>query len=183
VNILAQLQSADERVIQYAPLADFCDTFTGAMQSLYLLSFLLTADKDKAERCFVGSLGECDGIGAFVEWSRQWAPRAITRQAILMMRPAPEDTAHWSPISTKGPAPAQANDLFAGILSLGAFERFVFVLSVLEGHSDGHCQALLRCSRREIVIARELALRFLATIDTGGDHLQEASHAWQTFMN
>jgi hypothetical protein len=182
--MLAQLQSGDERVIQYATATDFCEIFTEEMHSLYLLSFLLTADKHKAERCFVGALGECgEGIGAFMEWSRLWARRAIIRQAILMIRPEPEDTDHWSPISTKGPAAAQKNGLFAAILSLGAFERFVFVLSILERQSVGDCLSLLRCSRSEVVIARVLALKFLATTDTGGDHLQEALHAWQTFMN
>jgi hypothetical protein len=154
------------------------------MHSLYLLSFLLTADKDKAEQCFIGGLGECvEGIGAFMEWSRLWARRAIIKQAILMIRPAPENTDYWSPISPKGPAAARNNGLFAAILSLCAFKRFVFVLSILEGQSDGDCLSLLRCSRREVVIARELALRFLVTTDTDDDHLQEAWHAWQTFMN
>jgi hypothetical protein len=153
------------------------------MHSLYLLSFMLTADKDKAEQCFIGGLGECvEGIGAFMEWSRLWARRAIIKQAVAMMRPAPKDTDHWSPISTKGPA-ALNNGLFAAILSLCAFERFVFVLSILEGQSDGDCLSLLRCSRREVVIARELALRFLVTTDTGGDHSQEALHAWRRFMS
>jgi hypothetical protein len=180
----AQLQDVDERVIQHATVNDFYAIFTEEMHSLYLLSFLLTADKDKAEQCFIGGLGECvEGIGAFMEWSRLWARRAIIKQAILMMRPAPKDTDHWSPINVKGPATALKDGLFAAILSLCAFERFVFVLSILEGHSDGDCLNLLSCSRSEVAMARELALRFLVTTDTGLDQRQEALHAWQTFMN
>ena len=57
--MLAQLQNVDETVIQYATATDFCKIFTEEMHSLYLLSFLLTADKDKAEQCFIGALGEC----------------------------------------------------------------------------------------------------------------------------
>ena len=182
--MLAQQQSGDERLIQYATVTDFCEIFTEEMHSLYLLSFLLTADKDKAEQCFVGALGECgEGIGAFMEWSRRWARRAIIRQAILIIRPKPEDTDHCSPIGTKRPSAGRKDGLFAAILSLRPFKRFVFVLSILEGQSDGDCLSLLRSSRREVVIARVSALRFLATTDTGGDHLQEALHAWQTFMN
>jgi hypothetical protein len=182
--MLAQLQSVGERAIPYATATDFCEIFTEEMHSLYLLSFLLTADKDKAERCFIGGLGDCvEGVGTFMEWSRLWARRAIIKQAILMMRPAPEDTDHWSSINAKGQAAARTNGLFAIILSLRTFERFVFVLSILEGQSDGDCLSLLKCSRRDAVIARELALRFLVTTDTGGDHLQEALHAWQTFMS
>jgi hypothetical protein len=182
--MLAQLQSLDERVLQDATVTDVCEIFTEEMQSLYLLSFLLTADKDKAEQCFIGALGECvEGIGAFMEWSRLWARRAIIKQAILMMRPAPENPDHWSPISAKAPAAAPKNGLVAAILSLCAFERFVFVLSILEGQSDGDCLSLLRCTRTEVVIARELALRFLVTTDTGGDHSQEGLHAWRSGLS
>ena len=144
--MLAQLQSVDERAIQYATVTDFCEIFTEEMHSLYLLSFMLTADKDKAEQCFIGGLGECvEGVGAFMEWSRLWARRAIMKQAILMMRPVPEDTDQGSLLSVNGPQTDHTNSLFAAILSLCSFERFVFVLSVLEGQSDADCLSLLRC--------------------------------------
>ena len=182
--MLAQLQSVDEGVIRDATAVDFRQVFTEEMHSLYLLSFLLTADKDKAEQCFIGGLGECvEGIGAFMEWSRLWARRAIMKQAILMMSPAPKDTDDWSPISAKGPAATPKNGLFAAILSLCTFERFVFVLSILEGQSDQDCLTLLRCSRTDVVIARELALNVLVANDTGGDHSQEALHAWRRFLS
>jgi hypothetical protein len=70
---------------------------------------------------------------------------------------APEDTDHWSVIGTKGPAAALNNGPFDVILSLCVFERFVFVLSILEGQSDGDCLIVLRCSRREVVMARPVA--------------------------
>jgi hypothetical protein len=181
--MLAQLQDIDERATQYATVTDFCEIFTEEMHSLYLLSFLLTADQDKAEQCFISGLGECvEGIGAFMEWSRLWARRAIIQQAILMMKPSPVDTNdHWSTIDAKGAA--LKNGIFAAILSLSTFERFVFVMSILEGLAKGDCQNLLSCSQRDIVIARELALRFLVTSDTGGNHLQEALQAWRAFLS
>jgi hypothetical protein len=183
--MLAQLQDIDERATQYATVTDFCEIFTEEMHSLYLLSFLLTADQDKAEQCFTSGLGECvEGIGAFMEWSRLWARRAIIQQAILMMKPSPEDTNdHWSTIDAKGAAAALKNGIFAAILSLSTFERFVFVMSILEGLAKRDCQSLLSCSERDIVIARELALRFLVTSDTGGNHLQEALQAWRIFLS
>jgi hypothetical protein len=52
--MLAQLQSVDDRLIHDATATDFCEIFTEEMHSLYLLLFLLTADKDKAEQCFIG---------------------------------------------------------------------------------------------------------------------------------
>jgi hypothetical protein len=182
--MLAQLQSVDEGAIQYATAADFCEIFTEEMHSLYLLAFLLTADKDKAERCFIGGLGECvEGIGAFMEWSRLPARHAIIAQAIQMIKPAPEDTHDWSLISAKWAAASPKDGLFEAILSFCAFERFVFALSILEGQSDEDCLTLLRCSRREFVMARQLALRFLVAADMGGDPSQEALHAWWKFLS
>ena len=62
------------------------------MDSLYLLAFLLTADKDKAEQCFVGGLGDCvERIGVFMEWARSSARLALVKHAIRMIRPAAEE--------------------------------------------------------------------------------------------
>ena len=54
---------------------------------------------------------------------------------------------------------------FAAIVGLSAFERFVFVMSVLEGQSEQECAILLRCSRRDVMIARVLALTRLTNTD------------------
>jgi hypothetical protein len=141
----AQLQIGDGVVTRYAAATDFGEIFTEEMHSLYLLSFLLTADKDKAEQCFISGLGEClEGIGAFMEWARLWARRAIIRQAIRMMKPAPENADHWPLVSVrKSTVVSPNNNLLAAIVSLSAFERFVFVMSILERMSDGDCLSLL----------------------------------------
>ena len=184
-NMQAQLQIADGGATPYAAAADFGEVFTEEMHSLYLLSFLLTADKDKAEQCFIGGLGEClEGMGAFMEWARLWARRAIIRHAIRTIRPTPDDTDLSLPARVnKSRLASSSNNLLAAIVSLSAFERFVFVMSILERLSDGDCLSLLRCSRRELDLARELAVRFLATTDTGNDYLHEALHAWQMFLS
>src|ERR1700761_1822335 len=178
-NMQAQLQIADGGATPYAAAADFGEVFTEEMHSLYLLSFLLTADKDKAEQCFIGGLVEClEGMGAFMEWARLWARRAIIRQAIRLIGPAPENTDHWPLVSvTKTAVASPNNSLLAAIVSLPGFERFVFVMSILERLSDGDCLSLLRCSRREFDLARELAVRYLATTETGNDYLHEALRA------
>jgi len=46
-------------------------------------------------------------------------------------------------------------------LSLEDFERFVFIMSVLEHFSDHDCALLLDCSVREILESRARALREL----------------------
>jgi hypothetical protein len=179
------MQIADGGVSPYAAAADFGEVFTEEMHSLYLLSFLLTGDKDKAEQCFISALGEClEGMGAFMEWARLWARRAIIRQAIRMIKPAPEVTDQSGLVSVKTAAVASPNNnLLAAIVSLCAFERFVFVMSILERLSDGDCLAFLRCSRRELALARELAVRILATTDPSSDYIHEALRAWQMFLS
>ena len=44
------------RPLSYASRDDFRRVFDEDMNSLYLLSFLLTADHEKAEQCFVSGL-------------------------------------------------------------------------------------------------------------------------------
>jgi DNA-directed RNA polymerase specialized sigma24 family protein len=97
-----------------------------------------------------------------------------------MIMPARERAGKLSFISLKGAATAEKKNLFAAIVSLNAFERFVFVMSVLERQSDEDCSSLLGCSRRDITIARTVAIRCLANIDTGRDQPGEALLAWQT---
>jgi hypothetical protein len=181
--MLAPIQISDERTTTYATAADFCEIFTEEMHSLYLLAFLLTADNNKAEQCFVNGLGECEeGMSVFMEWARLWARRAILKHAIRMIMPAREPADKLSFVSLKGAATAGRNNLFAAIIALNAFERFVFVMSVLERQSDEDCSSLLGCSRRDILIARTLAIQCLANIDTGPDQPAEALLAWQTIF-
>jgi hypothetical protein len=60
---------------------------------------------------------------------------------------------------------------FAAILSLAAFERFVFVMSTL---SDEECAILLRCSRRDVMMARMLALKRLANADAQAEDVLQS---------
>ena len=43
----------------------------------------------------------------------------------------------------------------AAVLALEDFERFVFVMSVLERYSEHDCALLLGCTRRQVNEARE----------------------------
>jgi hypothetical protein len=53
----------------------------------------------------------------------------------------------------------------ARILRLEHFERFVFVMSVLERYSDQDCSVLLGCSRQDVGETRMRALLHLAERD------------------
>src|SRR6266446_1369552 len=90
-------QIFDDRATALATGIDFWNILTDEMHSLYRLSFLLTADLDKAEQCFVSGMGECEEeIGVFMEWAQAWARRTILTRAIRMIMPTPERTDDFS---------------------------------------------------------------------------------------
>src|SRR6202789_4382114 len=89
--MLQPMHFVDERATRYPTATDFVRTFNEEMHSLYLLSFLLTADHDKAEQCLVSAMGECvEGIGVFTDRARSWTRGAVIKRAIQMITPAPE---------------------------------------------------------------------------------------------
>jgi len=98
-----------------------------------------------------------EGIGVFIDRARLWTRRAVLKHAIQMMRPEPENAENVSFLSFRGAATSPRNNPSAQILLLGEFERFVFVMSILEGQSDEECALFLRCSRRDVMMARVLA--------------------------
>jgi hypothetical protein len=153
-------------------VTDFFRTFNEEMHSLYLLSFLLTADHDKAEQCLVSAIGECvEGSGVVMDWAYPWTRGTVLKHAIQMIMPAPEHPDCVSLISPKRSATPAENNPFAAILLLDAFERFVFVMSILEGQSDEECANLLRCSRRDVMIARVLSLKRQSSTDALADEI------------
>src|ERR1700730_5855266 len=73
------------RSTQYANCADFERLFNHERNSLYQLSFLLPADGERADQCFVSGLdGAVDGNPVFKEWARSWARRVIIQNAVRM---------------------------------------------------------------------------------------------------
>ena len=158
--MLQRIRVVDESATPDPTVTDFFRTFDEEMHSLYLLSFLLTADHDSAEQCLVSAMGECvEGIGAFMDGACSWTRAAVLKHAIQMIKPAPEHIGRVSFITLKRSATPPGNDPFAAILLLDPFERFVFVMSTLEGQSDADCAVLLRCSRRDVMMARALAVK------------------------
>src|SRR5215467_7657336 len=66
----------------YATAADFQQIFTEDVNSLYLLSLLLSGNQEKAEECFVAGIGEAaKGNYVFKEWAHSWARRTIIQSA------------------------------------------------------------------------------------------------------
>jgi len=152
----------------YASGEDCRKLFTRDVNSLYLLSLLLTADHKKAEQCFLAGLDDCiNGSPVHQEWAHSWARRLIIRNAIRMMAPR---CAAAAPIP--GPLHSAGSDhlpkmpmefvSFAPVFCLEHFERFVYVLSVLERYSEQDCAALLGTSPWEIRKARVRAFEKIA---------------------
>lgn len=142
----------------YTTGADFCRIFAEDMDSLYLLGYLLTADAEKAEHCFVAGIGDCvEGNAVFKEWARSWARRAIVQHAIQLAGPAV-----LTGTSSNRGAERQIEPRLQAVLGLDTLERFVYVMSVLEGYSHQDCSILLGCPRQTIVNARARAIDRLA---------------------
>lgn len=176
----AQLQFVDEGITTYATPNDYCEIFTEEMHKLYLLAFLLTADKDQAERCFIDGLGECvEQIGVFVDRARSSARRAIIKHAIRVVSPVPDEGGNSFLNNARNPDIWGRSNPFGAIVSLGAFERFVFVIAVLEGQSVEDCQNLLECSRQEVLMARELAVSYLGATGHSYGPTNDRSCAWR----
>jgi hypothetical protein len=171
---------SEERATTHATGIDVWNILTDEMNSLYLLSFLLTADLDKATQCFLSGMGECaEEIGAFMAWAQARARRAILKHAIWMIMPAPGHTEDFSFAPVKRSAATGKTNFFGAILGLNAFERFVYVMSVIEKQSDEACSTLLRCSARDVMIARALALEHLANTYNPYDPSVEPFGAWR----
>ena len=144
----------------YATQADFRRVFQEDMNRFYLLSFLLTGERDLAEQCFVSGLKmSSEGNPVFKEWATSWARRTIILTAIRMVRSRLGDPQRSSvPPKSAGPSAISRAEI-ANIIALPPFGRFVFVMSVLECYTEQECSLLLGCTRREAMEARERALR------------------------
>jgi hypothetical protein len=154
----------------YATRSDFCHIYVERMNSLYLLSLLLTADPQKAEQCFLSAFEDSAIINSvFKERANLWARRSIILRAIRLVCPRPIDKnelndTRISPSNGKTPAEVHACPNFARIVELNSFERFIFIMSILENHSVHECSLLLGCSRRDVINARSAAIRHLSGV-------------------
>ena len=173
MSCLSTHRIAESRTDQYATSEDFRQLFTEDSRGLYLLSFLLTANHEMAERCFVASLDEClNRNSVFREWAHSWARRMIVRNALRMITLQPSLTRPVTVISESegdGNLAGIALQDFpvARVLALESFERFVYVLAVLEKYPDQNCAVLLGVSKQTVREAKTSALRHVANFDRG----------------
>jgi DNA-directed RNA polymerase specialized sigma24 family protein len=163
----AHIQVREKEANVYASHEDFHTIFNEDLKELYQLSFLLTSDPAKAERCLVSGLEDCvSGNRIFREWARSWAKRTIVQNAIRELNPRPSQSnphlsrAMFSNMDEHSRAPGGHFEIDA-VLRLADFDRFVVVMSVLEHYSEHDCALLLGCSARDIREGRTRALKEL----------------------
>lgn len=153
--------------VNYALPADFCKVFGDHLNDLYTLSLLLTADPRQAEQCVVSGLDYClHGNPVFREWAQSWAKRMVIKKAIrlispVMTPPLRNETATTAEMSQ---LLSEADTPVAAIASLQPFDRFAFVLSVLERYPDSECSMLLDCTAEKVGDARIRALQWLGNV-------------------
>jgi DNA-directed RNA polymerase specialized sigma24 family protein len=146
----------------YASSGDFRRIFNEEKHNLYQLSFLLTAVHEKAQQCFVSGLEDAvKGNSVFKEWARSWARRVIIQNAVRVINPRPIEEYAPPSFNSSGETLAGEGAEIAAVLDLGPFERFVFVILVLEHYSEHECSILLGCPRRDVIAARVRGLQQL----------------------
>lgn len=174
----------------YAAHSDFCKIFNEDMSGLHLLALLLTADSAMAEQCFVSGFEDSiQSNRVFKQWAHSWSKRAIIKNAIRMVRPAPSAARNSADSHNLKPEPIISASL-AAVFQLEPFDRFVLVMSVLEGYTSQDCATLLNCTRQDVITAKSLALKQLAQASAIGsapqviDTSEEKRNAWmpQTFV-
>ena len=147
---------------EYAKQADFCGIFKQDMKPLYLLAFLLTANHKEAEQCFSSTLDE--GLkeqAVFKEKAGSWVKRRLIENAIKFVSPVStregQKRDRWSVAQRETHGEWEIDT----VTKLAPFERFVFVMSILERYSNWDCSLLLGCGANEVVQARVRALHRL----------------------
>jgi DNA-directed RNA polymerase specialized sigma24 family protein len=160
--MLATRKAINHEPFRYAKHADFCRIFEKDMSRLYLLSLLLTGNHSLAEKCFVRGFDDSlSSNPVFADWAESWAVRKIVQNAIEIIHPRSDNrNPNLTPDRDHEHAMTEPSEV-AQILTLPAFERFAFVLSVLERYSDQECAPLLDCTVNELVEARIHAMQNL----------------------
>lgn len=143
----------------YATDEDFCRLFHSDMNQLYLLAFLLTANHHEAEQCFVRIVNEAaQNRAVFRKSVLSWTKRCLIKTAIRSVfresrAGKPTHDQWWEEKSEKGVTAA-----INAITQLPPVDRFLLVMSVLEGYSPKECSLLLDYPPEAVIKARRRVL-------------------------
>lgn len=149
---------------QYATPDDFRDVFLRDVDGLYQLAYLLTASHEIAHEAFVSGIEDAvNSNRVFRDWARSWARRSVIQNAIRLLHPYPVTAAVPAAVQNPRNQPQISAGHFevGSIVQLETFERFVFVMTVLERYSDQEAALFLGCVVYAVREARASALEQL----------------------
>jgi hypothetical protein len=161
-----KLRSAGKGRDGYATHSDFCAVFRQQLDSLYSLALILTGDELRAENCLLAAFDSCEQRDlVFKESAVSWSRRTVIKIAIRSMSPAPFGPARHYLLGHRSDLNLVQDVSIKCLLELPAFDRFVFVMSVLEGYSDRDCALLLYCTCADVVAARIRAFQQISKVE------------------
>lgn len=148
---------------EYTGEEEFVSVFECERAGLQRLAILLTANSDSVRCCLIRALRECISTSSVSrQWALRWTRRVVIRNAIsLVMSRGNESSANTGDDKDEGLitfSPDDSPGAIAGsesILDLPDFDRFVFVICILERYSVYDCALLLGRSLRDVVEARQ----------------------------
>lgn len=139
----------------FAAPSDFCAIFVQQLDRLYSLALVLTGDESRAEECLLVALDSCaEGSPVFKESAVAWSRRMVIKRAIRFMLPSPASPSHSDLVGNHSDSSSEQDALLKSVQELSPFDRFVFVMTVLERYSDRDSALLLDCSCADVVVAR-----------------------------
>lgn len=159
--------------VEYATADDIQKHFAAAMNDLYCLAFLLTANADSAEDCLIRSIRECLKCRNILrETLFAWVRGTVVRNGITIVKDSdglsfgdtPRDSIPLVPESSR--PFIGTTDYSAGILELSNFERLVYVICIVEHCASLQCALLLGRSREEVREVRNRALAHIAEFES-----------------
>ena len=164
---------------EYTRKEEFVSVFECERASLQRLALLLTANSEVAKRCLIGAFRECiAGSSVSKDWVLNWIRRTVIRNAInLVMGPEGQSFVNTNNETDSGLIAFSPDDSLGAIATpesirgLPEFDRFVFVICVLERYSMHDCALLLGRSPREIDEARQRVGNPRGQIDEPGKSL------------
>ena len=138
----------------YALDDDFKQLFVRESSSLFQLSFQLTADANRAERCLTLALENClSGNAICKDFVRVWARRMIIRNAIHLLLGIDRDTCNATGSELPlcfGEVREEELSKSLAVFQLTDFDRMVYVICVLEHLSIQDCALLLRRAPKDV---------------------------------
>ena len=158
---------------EYASKDEFVSVLECERPGLQRLALSLTANSEAAKRCLICAFRECLASSSVSkEWVHSWTRRMVIRNAIsLVMGPGGKPSVNTNNDADNGLiefSPDDSLDVCAvseSILDLPEFDRFVFVICVLERYSMHDCALLLGRPPRDVNEARQRVGNQVGQID------------------